>query len=400
MFENKENERQFNVVYCGIVIFFTSAIFYILLMLAFGFLWKTEYLLGVVAYGFFLCLQNLYGYLARAYGKNLLFIFTGIISTACNAALNILLLVVLGWDYRALYVSFSTGIMVQCIILEMNLQLIKSFRRKYLDKDTMICLLRFSLPLCVNSLCYWLLTGYNRIIIEKEIDSSANGYYAVACKFGGILLLVSSCFSMAWQELAYSKYGKDKDTGRFYSYATELYIKVLFCGFFVMTPLIYLIFPYLVDEGYEAAKQMIPVNMLATLSGILFIFLANIISTYKKNNIVFLSTLAASIVNMTILHLLIKQIGAEAANIALLAGYVVSDGIRICIIRKEIDYHLKWNIFGYLLPFTAVILLGFWKGQKADNIVLIFVSIIVSLWILWSDIEPLILKVRDKLRRG
>lgn len=400
MFENKENDRQFNVVYCGIVIFSVSAILYILLMAAFGFLWKIEYLPGVAAYGFFFCLQNLYGYLARAYGKNLLFIFTGIISTACNAGLNILLLVVLGWDYKALYVSFSVGIMVQCIILEMNLRLISHFRKKYLDRDTMVCLLRFSLPLCVNSLCYWLLTGYNRVIIAKEIDNTANGYYAVACKFGGILLLVSSSFSMAWQELAYSKYGKDKDTGRFYSYATELYIKVLFCGFFVIMPLIYLMFPYLVDEGYEAAKQMIPVNMLATLSGILFIFLENIISTYKKNNIVFLSTLAASIANMTILHLLIKQIGAEAANIALLAGYVVSDGIRICIIRKEIDYRLNWNIFCYLLPFTAVILLGFWKGQKEDNIVLILVSIIVSIWILWSDIEPLILKVRDKLRRG
>ncbi len=398
MFENKENEQQFNVVYCGIAIFSASAVLYMLLMLAFGFLWEIEYLPGVAAYGFFLCLQNLYGYLARAYGKNLLFIFTGLVSTACNAALNILLLAVWGWDYKALYISFSVGIMMQCAILEMDLRLISHFRKKYLDRDTMKCLLRFSLPLCVNSLCYWLLTGYNRIIIEKEIDSSVNGYYAVACKFGGILLLVSSCFSMAWQELAYRKYGKDKDTGRFYSYATELYIKVLFCGFFVMMPLIYLIFPYLVDDGYEAAKQMIPVNMLATLAGILFIFLANIISTYKKNNIVFLSTLAASIVNMTILHLLIKQIGAEAANIALLAGYVVSDGIRICIIRKEIDYHLNWNMFCYLLPFTAVILLGFWKGQKEDNMVLIAVSIIASLWILWSDIEPLILKGLPKER--
>lgn len=399
MFENKEDERQFNVVYCGIAIFSTSAVLYTLLMLAFGFIWKIEYLPGVAAYGFFLCLQNLYGYLARAYGKNLLFIFTGIVSTTCNAALNILLLVVMGWDYKALYVSFSVGIMVQCIILEMNLQLIRQFRKKYLDRDTMKCLLRFSLPLCVNSLCYWLLTGYNRIIIEKEIDSSANGYYAVACKFGGILLLVSSCFSMAWQELAYSKYGKDKDTGCFYSYATETYIKVLFCGFFVMMPLIYLIFPYLVDEGYEAAKQMIPINMLATLSGILFIFLANIISTYKKNNIVFISTFAASIVNMAILHMLIKKMGAEAANIALLAGYVVSDGIRIYIIRREIEYHLNWSMFLYLLPFTTVTLLGFWKGQKEDNIVLVLVSIIASLWILWSDIEPLIVKAKGKLKR-
>ena len=144
MFENKENEQQFNVVYCGIAIFSASAVLYMLLMLAFGFLWEIEYLPGVAAYGFFLCLQNLYGYLARAYGKNLLFIFTGLVSTACNAALNILLLAVWGWDYKALYISFSVGIMMQCAILEMDLRLISHFRKKYLDRDTMKCLLRFS----------------------------------------------------------------------------------------------------------------------------------------------------------------------------------------------------------------------------------------------------------------
>ena len=242
-----------------------------------------------------------------------------------------------------------------------------------------------------------MLLAFDRVIIEREIDSTANGYYAVASKFGGILILVSSCFSMAWQELAYSKYGKDKDTGRFYSYATSVYIKVLFCGFFVMLPVIYLMFPYLVDEGYEAAKPMIPVNMLATLAGILFIFLANIIGTYKKNNVVFLSTLAASIVNMAVVHLLIEKIGAEAANIALLAGYVVSDGIRMYIIGREIEYHPDWKMFKYLLPFAGVVLLGFWKGQKEDNLVLVFVTIIASIWIMWRDIEPVVLKVRHKL---
>ncbi len=397
MFEDKEEERQFSVVYCGIMIFSTSAVLYTLLMAGFGFLKNIEYLPGVTAYGFFLCLQNLYGYLARAYGKNILFIITGLVSTTCNAALNILLLVVLGWDYKALYVSFGAGILAQCVILETKLQVIRHFRKRYLDKDTMKRLLRFSLPLCINSLCYWLLTGYNRVIIEREIDSTANGYYAVASKFGGILILVSSCFSMAWQELAYSKYGKDKDTGRFYSYATSVYIKVLFCGFFVMLPVIYLMFPYLVDEGYEAAKPMIPVNMLATLAGILFIFLANIIGTYKKNNVVFLSTLAASIVNMAVVHLLIEKIGAEAANIALLAGYVVSDGIRMYIIGREIEYHPDWKMFKYLLPFAGVVLLGFWKGQKEDNLVLVFVTIIASIWIMWRDIEPVVLKVRHKL---
>lgn len=398
MFECREDDQQLHVVYSGIMVFLSSAVIYAVLMACFGVIRKTEYLPGVAAYGFFLCLQNLYGYLARAYGKNLLFIFSGMISTACNALLNILFLVVWRWDYKALYVAYAAGILIQCFILEAKLQLIRQFKRRYLDKDTIKNLLRFSLPLCVNSLCYWLLTGYNRIVIEREIDAAANGYYAVASKFGGILLLVSSCFSMAWQELAYSKYGKDEDTGRFYSYATSLYIKVLFCGFFVILPMVYMLFPYLVDKGYEAAKPMIPVNMLATLAGILFIFLANIIGTYKKNNVVFLSTLAASMVNMAVVHAAIGQIGAEAANIALLAGYVVSNVIRIYIIGNEIEYHLDWKMFRYLIPFTGIVLLGFWKGQKEDNIVLFFLGLIVCIGALWKDIEPVLLKRRETFK--
>ena len=100
---------------------------------------------------------------------------------------------------------------------------------------------------------------------------------------------------------------------------------------------------------------------------------------------------------MAVVHLLIEKIGAEAANIALLAGYVVSDGIRMYIIGREIEYHPDWKMFKYLLPFAGVVLLGFWKGQKEDNLVLVFVTIIASIWIMWRDIEPVVLKVRHKL---
>lgn len=389
MFECKDDFQQFSVVYSGIFIFFTSTMIYLITMSCFEWVMNIEYPLGVTGYGFFLCLQSLYSYLARAYGKNLLFIFTGLISTACNAGLNILLLVLFKWDYKALYVSYAASILIQCFILESNIHIIAHFKKEYLDKHMIKRLLHFSLPLCVNSLCYWMLTGYNKIVIEKNIDTVANGYYAVASKFGGILILVSSCFSMAWQELAYRKYDKDKSTGQFYSYATDIYIKVLFCGFFIILPIIYFIFPYLVDDGYEAAQRMIPVNMLATLAGILFIFLGNIISTYKKNNIVFISTLAASTVNIVILHALIGKIGAEAANLALLAGYVVSDGIRIRMIASLIEYHLDWKIFLYLLPFTGIILLGFWFGQRGDNLVLFFISIIMCAITLWPMVSTL-----------
>lgn len=387
-FEQKEDKQQKDVIYSGILIFSISTLIYVLLISGFERFIGIEYPLGVTAYGFFLCLQNLYGYLARANGQNMLFAVTGMISTACNAGLNILLLVVFGWDYQALYVSYAAGILIQCIILERKIQLFRQFKKEYINKCIIGHLLRFSLPLCINSLCYWLLTGYNRIIIEDKMSTVMNGYYAVAAKFGGILVLASSCFSMAWQELAYRKYGKDKDTGKFYTQATNLYLNVLFCGFFILLPVIYFIFPYLVDESYAQAKSMVPISMLATLAGILFTFLGNIISTYKKNNLIFISTLAACLSNITVLHLLIGKIGVEAANIALLLGYVVSDGIRIKIIAREIDYHLNWKMFRYLLPFTGIVLFGYWYGQREDNFILILLGMIVFFWNL-MQLKPL-----------
>lgn len=380
MFEQKEKEKQLDVVYSGIFIFSVSSMVYITLMGGFELFLGIEYPLGVTAYGFFLCLQNLYGYLARANGQNIRFAVTGMLSTACNAGLNILLLVVFRWDYKALYVSYAVGVLIQCVILETKLKIFPQFRKEYIKREVVEPLLRFSLPLCINSLCYWLLTGYNRIIIEKELNIAMNGYYAVAAKFGGILILASSCFSMAWQELAYHKFGKDEDTGKFYTQATNIYIQVLFCGYFILLPVVYFLFPYLVDEGYDPAKSMIPLSMLATLAGILYTFLGNIISTYKKNNLVFISTLSACISNMVVLHLFIEKLGIEAANIALLTGYVVSDGIRIRIIAREIDYHLNWKMFVYLLPFTGIFLLGYWKGQREDNFVLVLLGIVIMVW--------------------
>ena len=386
MFEKKEKEQQMGIVYNGIVIFSVSSVVYLILISSFELFMGIEYPLGVTAYGFFLCLQNLYGYLARANGQNIRFAVTGMISTACNAGLNILLLVVFQWDYRALYVSYAAGVFIQCMILESKLRIIQQFRKDYIHREVIDSLLRFSLPLCINSLCYWLLTGYNRIIIEKEMSTTMNGYYAVASKFGGILILASSCFSMAWQELAYRKYGKDKDTGEFYTAATTIYIQVLFCGYFLLLPVIYFLFPYLVDEGYVQAKSMIPLSMLATLAGILYTFLGNIISTYKKNNLVFISTLAACLSNMAVLHALIGKLGVEAANIALLIGYLVSDAIRIKIIGREITYRINWKMFTYLLPSTGIVLLGYWKGQKEDNMILGLLSFIVMVWILVGNL--------------
>lgn len=354
VFEKKGDSEKRSVVYSGIVIFITSTIVYGCALYGFGIVKKINYLPGVILYGFCLCLQNLYGYLARSFGYNFRFVVSGIISTICTACLNIMLLVVFGIDYKALYISYAIGILVQCFILETKLNVIWGFRFTYLDKKKLRELLTFSLPLCINSLCYWLLTGYNRVVINERLDATANGYYAVASKFGGILIIVSSCFTMAWQELAYGRYDRDEQTGVFYTKATYLYIKALICGFLVLLPIINALFPYLISQEYKTAKNLIPLNMLATLVSLLYTFLGNIISTYKKNNVIFISTLVAGVANIGLLYLLIGDMGVEAANISLLVGYLLSNIIRIWMIGQIIDYRVKWKMV-LLMIFPVVV---------------------------------------------
>ena len=395
VFEKRGDKEKRAVVYSGIVIFITSAIVYGCALYGFGIAKKINYLPGVMLYGFCLCLQNLYGYLARSFGYNFRFVVSGLIATISTAGLNILLLVVFGMDYKALYISYAIGIFAQCFILEIKLNVIWGFRVTYLDRKKLWELLKFSLPLCINSLCYWLLTGYNRVVINERLDATANGYYAVASKFGGILIIVSSCFTMAWQELAYGRYDRDQQTGVFYTKATDLYIKALICGFLVLLPIINVLYPYMISLEYKAAKNLIPFNMLATLASLLYTFLGNIISTYKKNHVIFVSTLVAGVANIGLLYTLIGNIGVEAANISLLVGYLLSNIIRIWMIGQIIDYRVKWKII-LIMAFPIIITIHVFTNYGLLANCFVFLGAVAITIMIFNDVLKKILSLLIK----
>ncbi|MCI8996611.1 MAG: lipopolysaccharide biosynthesis protein [Lachnospiraceae bacterium] len=385
-FERKQEQDKQQVVYCGAAIFAGSTLLYTGSMLLFGAWIGIEYLPGVILYGFCLCLQNLYGYLARAYGWNFYFALSGIVSTLCNALLNVGLLMLARMDYSALYVSFGAGILVQCVMLEGKVHLFPGFRRDYLERGTIRELLRFSLPLCVNSLCYWLLTGYNKVVINQRLSDADNGYYAIGTKFAGILLIVTSCFTMAWQELAYGKYEKSEENGRFYTRAVNLYLAVLFLGYGILIPAIYLCFPLLVDGQYSQALALVPLSMLAAFGGILYTFLGNIITTFKRNDGIFLSTLCACGVNMVVLHLGIGRLVVHAANLALFLGYGASDILRVWIIRREISFRVDGRLLlgGCVLAGITIwnFFFGGWMGNGIQVLIGVGVGVGAAVFLL------------------
>lgn len=397
MFDYKNKEDKLKVIPNGLIIYGSSALLYTIILPIVNMYLELNYISYIYLYGLSLTFQSLYSYISRALGYNKQFALSGVLSTFINATCNILLIVVFKFDYKSLFIAYSLGILVQCLYLEMNVHMFKAIHIKYFDKHLVKSIFLFSAPLCVNSFCYWLLTGFNKVVISNQLTVADNGYYALASKFAIAITLVSSCFTMAWQELAYGKANKDISESHFYSVASQKYINLLFIAFLGMLPCICIIFPYFVDPNYILAKGIIPIYIIAIIFSVFSSFLSNIISAYKQNKYIFISTLLACITNVLCALYLIPNLGLIGACISLACGYAVNCLIRILILKKIISLKFKYSHLLYMIPICIIYIYIYDNLSFIYQILAILMAILIGIVIFRNDIKNIVHLIFKKI---
>ena len=110
-----------------------------------------------------------------------------------------------------MYYSYIFGVCVQIIYLEIRTHLLRGILKAAWDKAETKRMFLYALPLCVNTVAYWMMTGFNRLVINWKMGDAANGILAVGNRFGTLITLVTMCFTYAWQDLSFSKV-KDEST--------------------------------------------------------------------------------------------------------------------------------------------------------------------------------------------
>ena len=392
MMDQKERSDKNYAIYSGLAIFLSSLILYIVISVILGFSTSFRYYIWIALYGFFLCLSTLYGYVARGWGYNSLYAAAGVVNTIVQIAANLLFILVLKWDFKSLYIAHCLGWLINIIILEFKCKIIINFSKKYFNLDLFKTILRFSLPLCVNSIAFWLLSSSNKLIVTWILGEAQNGYLAIANKFTSILYLVSTCFQLAWQELAYSKDNdiNKESTGAFYSKAFDFYNKLLLIGILIIIPAINIIFPFFVDSKYNASAVLVPLAFMGTIMSILSSFLGSIFGGIKKTGIIFLSTLAGAIVNLAVIFSLIKVIGVMAANIAFLAGFSVNVLFRLISLSKLINMKVKYWYYLLFIPLFILVVIVYNYCNWIYNLILFIIITGFSIWALRSEIKLII----------
>lgn len=336
MRDNLEGEAPKIVTASGWVVFAGSTVVYYLLGVLAWMLFEIPSLGLILLYGTAINLQTMFSYIARGWGDNLRFAVSGIISTIVNVGLSIILILAFGWGYEALYVAFVAGSATQCGYLIVALKMWRRIAKPKLAhvKELFI----YSVPLCLNSVAYWLLNSLGRVVVSVALSFHASGIFAVASKFGSAINLATTCFTYAWQDISFTP-GSRSDS--FYSRAVTQYASFLMDSFALLLPAVTLLFPVLVGSEYGEAYSVVPSFLAVAVVSAVSTFIGNIFYVIKDTKTIGKTMVVACWVNVMLTYPLTMLFGLNGTNAAIVLAFAANIAIRLRVLRGRIGMRVS-----------------------------------------------------------
>lgn len=330
-------------------------------------------------------------YIAYAFNQLMFYFVRGIdrvsdlavaslINSIIMLTLNILLLVVFKQGFAGYFASYITSLIVSALYIVFRTKAWKyiSFKNNY--KDLQKDMVRYSRPLILNTVSWWINSASDRYVVSWICGLSANGILSVANKIPSILNIFQAIFNQAWQLSTVKSYDpEDKDkfftnTYNMYNFALTEVCSLLIVLDIFLSRILY------AKDFFEAWKY-VPFYLIAILFASLSGFFTGIFKAVKDGKTESLTTTIGAICNIVINLILVFSIGVIGAAIATAISYIIIWALKIYKAKKYISLktNLKRDIFAYVLLFVQTILLLTIKESIILYIALAGITIIITL---------------------
>lgn len=217
-----KNENKNDVIKNGLVIWLLGTVFLILLTPLFSFYkpisnWRWYLSAYIVLKGLFLIEMN---YL-KVRERNKHYAIISIVQALLLCALNIYLLAYAHLGIRGyLYANIIAFLITDIIVIIMS-KTPTSFCRGKFDKQLIIEMLRFSIPMIFTNISWWIINSSDKIMVEAMISAAAVGLYTVAAKIPSLINGMVNIFAQAWGISAVKEYEENNDS----AFYTNIYEK-------------------------------------------------------------------------------------------------------------------------------------------------------------------------------
>lgn len=271
------------------------------------------------------------------------------------------------------------------------------------DKPLMKEMIEYSFPLVPNSISWSIINMSDRIILTKLISSSANGIYAMACRFPNIISVLYGYFYTAWKESA-AKIIKEDNKEAYYN---SIYLdmkKFIYSVTLCLIAIMPFAFPIFINKNYNAAYVYIPIIMIATYFSNLSSFYGGIFSAYKDTKIMGITTLVAATINLVIDLAFMKKIEIFAACFSTL----IADLIVYYYRRYKLKEYIKLKepkMFGPSIIMAFVCVTYYFKYIPkistalywVSSVIALTISIIYSILLNYKALIKIKMKLKEKL---
>lgn len=397
MYDRDSVDGKYRSAKSGGIIFSASAAIYTVGFVAVGLVAKINHWELIAFQGLAQCMVSFYTFSVRGLKRNTDFAISGILSVLMNASMNILLIVYLHQGFTSMYYSYIFGACVQIIYLEIRTHLLRGILKAAWDKAETERMFLYALPLCVNTVAYWMMTGFNRLVINWKMGDVANGILAVGNRFGTLITLVTMCFTYAWQDLSFSRAKDESTRAKFYSTACSTYTRFLFCGMLLLIPLCHIAFDVMIKNPiYAESEATIPLFLLVGVLSAISSFIGNVFYAIKDTKTIFVSTVVAALINAAIVFPAVNIWGLDGSNIAASIGFLCNMLIRTLILKKRIGFSYHYATLVILLGVFAVVFVVFQDITNTGAILLMLAMILFSMAVFRTELGKLVGKIMKR----
>jgi O-antigen/teichoic acid export membrane protein len=326
-----------------------------------------------------------------------------IINICVNIALNVYLILILGWGIEAILISNAAASIVSLILL---LPTISKYFKLQFHFLLFKRLLKFGLPYLPGGLAVMLVQVIDVPILEKLTNLKTVGIYKANYKLGIFMMLFVNMFQYAWQPFFLNN-AKDPNAKEMFSKVLSYFtlvgsiILVVLSLFITDLAQIQIAGYSLIGSKYWTGLHIVPIILFAYLiNGMYVIFSAGIYIEEKSIYVPIIAG-AGAIANIAANFLLIPVLNITGAAFATLISYLIMAIGYYFITQKFYKVHYELNRIVKI--FLAVIFAGiaFYYLYLSGNLlfeykVIIFIGFSLFIYFIAVDRNEISL-IRKKL---
>lgn len=288
-------------------------------------------------------------YYAKALDKNSVYIKSSVIGSVVHLITAITLITLTQMKLDALFIANILGLFTTFIVIELNLHVLRNIKKDDFNIEILKRMAKYSLPLVINVIPFWFISGFGKIIVQHILGSEANGVYSFANKFSFIITFFGTIINMAITEEMFIL-GKDETKNEFSNILQQLIEKFLILTIIAL-PFIRLFYKFISLTDYYGSMIYVPILLVYAIIMILVDNIAIIFKVYEKTKYQLIATIIGAAATIVFILLTIHTYGIMGVVIGQLLGVITNIIIQFIYSRKYVKIR-----FNYIRLFIILIL--------------------------------------------